>query len=122
MVFIYDDKSFNYFTTTSTSSYTFSGTFATGGSLIRLEEDVFEGAQRFSYDNNTDTLYALEKSEVQNIPGLFKFILKLYDNSFVSECRVLKLVDQITLEDNIIDDKVSLGNNILGYRYTDQAR
>mgnify|MGYP003109299986 FL=1 len=122
MVFIYDDKSFNYFTTTSTSSYTFSGTFATGGSLIRLEEDVFEGAQRFSYDNNTDTLYALEKSAVQNIPGLFKFILKLYDNSFVSECRVLKLVDQITLEDNVIDDKVSLGNNILGYRYTDQAR
>ena len=122
MVFIYDDKSFNYFTTTSTSSYTFSGTFATGGSLIRLEEDVFEGAQRFSYDNNTDTLYALEKSEVQNISGLFKFILKLYDNSFVSECRVLKLVDQITLEDNVIDDKVSLGNNILGYRYTDQSR
>ncbi len=121
MVFIYDDKSFNYFTTTSTSSYTFSGTFATGGSLIRLEEDVFDGAQRFSYDNNTDTLYALEKTENPNIPGLFKFILKLYDNSFVSECRVLKLVDQITLEDNIIDDKVSLGNNILGYRYTSQA-
>ena len=121
MVFIYDDKSFNYFTTTSTSSYTFSGTFATGGSLIRLEEDIFEGAQRFSYDNNTDTLYALEKTESENIPGLFEFILKLYDNSFVSECRVLKLVDQITLEDNVIDDKVSLGNNILGYRYTDQA-
>ena len=121
MVFIYDDKSFNYFTTTSTSSYTFSGTFATGGSLIRLEEDVFDGAQRFSYDNNTDTLYALEKTENPNIPGLFKFVLKLYDNSFVSECRVLKLVDQITLEDNIIDDKVSLGNNILGYRYTSQA-
>jgi len=121
MVFIYDDKSFNYFTTTSTSSYTFSGTFATGGSLLRLEEDVFEGAQRFSYDNNTDTLYALEKTENPSIPGLFKFILKLYDNSFVSECRVLKLVDQITLEDNIIDDKVSLGNNILGYRYTSQA-
>ncbi len=120
MVFIYDDKSFNYFTTTSTSSYTFSGTFATGGSLIRLEEDVFDGAQRFSYDNNTDTLYALEKTENPNIPGLFKFILKLYDNSFVSECRVLKLVDQITLEDNIIDDKVSLGNNILGYRYTER--
>jgi hypothetical protein len=121
MVFIYDDKSFNYFTTTSTSSYTFSGTFATGGSLLRLEEDVFEGAQRFSYDNNTDTLYALEKTENQNIPGLFEFVLKLYDNSFVSECRVLKLVDQITLEDNIIDDKVSLGNNILGYRYTGQT-
>jgi len=120
MVFIYDDKSFNYFTTTSTSSYTFSGTFATGGSLLRLEEDVFEGAQRFSYDNNTDTLYALEKTENPSIPGLFKFVLKLYDNSFVSECRVLKLVDQISLEDNIIDDKVSLGNNILGYRYTSQ--
>ena len=112
MIFIYDDKSFNYFTTTSTSSYTFSGTFATGGSLIRLEEDVFEGAQRFSYDNNTDTLYALEKTTES-------FILKLYDNSFVAPCRVLKLVDQITLNDNIIDDKVSLGNNILGYRYTE---
>ena len=110
MVFIYDDKSFNYFTTTSTSSYTFSGTFATGGSLIRLEEDIFQGAQRFSYDNNTDTLYALEKTTDS-------FILKLYDNSFVAPCRVLKLVDQITLNDNIIDDKVSLGNNILGYRY-----
>ena len=113
MIFIYDDKSFNYFTTTSTSSYTFSGTFATGGSLIRLEEDVFEGAQRFSYDNNTDTLYALEKTTES-------FILKLYDNSFVAPCRVLKLVDQITLIDNIIDDKVSLGNNILGYRYTEE--
>jgi len=113
MIFIYDDKSFNYFTTTSTSSYTFSGTFATGGSLIRLEEDVFEGAQRFSYDNNTDTLYALEKTTES-------FILKLYDNSFVAPCRVLKLVDQITLDDNIIDDKVSLGNNILGYRYTER--
>jgi len=112
MIFIYDDKSFNYFTTTSTSSYTFSGTFATGGSLIRLEEDVFEGAQRFSYDNNTDTLYALEKTTES-------FILKLYDNSFVAPCRVLKLVDQITINDNIIDDKVSLGNNILGYRYTE---
>jgi len=112
MIFIYDDKSFNYFTTTSTSSYTFSGTFATGGSLIRLEEDVFEGAQRFSYDNNTDTLYALEKTTES-------FILKLYDNSFVAPCRVLKLVDQITLNDNIIDNKVSLGNNILGYRYTE---
>jgi len=112
MVFIYDDKSFNYFTTTSTSSYTFSGTFATGGSLIRLEEDIFEGAQRFSYDNNTDTLYALEKTTDS-------FILKLYDNSFVAPCRVLKLVDQITLKDNIIDEKVSLGNNILGYRYTE---
>jgi len=112
MVFIYDDKSFNYFTTTSTSSYTFSGTFATGGSLIRLEEDIFEGAQRFSYDNNTDTLYALEKTTNS-------FILKLYDNSFVAPCRVLKLVDQITLKDNIIDEKVSLGNNILGYRYTE---
>lgn len=121
MVFIYDDKSFNYFTTTSTSSYTFSGTFAPGGSLLRLEEDVFDGAQRFSYDNNTDTLYALEKTENPSIPGLFKFVLKLYDNSFVSECRVLKLVDQISLEDNIIDDKVSLGNNILGYRYISQA-
>ena len=32
---------------------------------------------------------------------------------------MLKLVDQITLNDNIIDDKVSLGNNILGYRYTE---
>ncbi len=110
MIFIYDDRSFNYFTTTSTSSYTFSGTFATGGSLIRLEEDIFQGAQRFSYDNNTDTLYALEKTTDS-------FILKLYDNSFVAPCRVLKLVDQITLNDNIIDDKVSLGNNILGYRY-----
>ncbi len=118
MVFIYDDKSFNYFTTTSTSSYTFSGTFATGGSLVRLEEDVFEGAQRFSYDNNTDTLYALEKS--LNNAGLERFVLKLYDNSFVSQCRVLKLVDQISLEDNVIDDKVSLGNNILGYRYTER--
>ena len=120
MVFIYDDKSFNYFTTTSTSSYTFSGTFATGGSLVRLEEDVFEGAQRFSYDNNTDTLYALEKTENEFVSGLFKFILKLYDNSFVSECRVLKLTDQISIEDNVVDDKVSLGNNILGYRFTEQ--
>ena len=110
MIFIYDDESYYYFTTTETNSYTFSGSFVNGGSLIRIEEDIFEGAQRFSYDNNTDTLYALEQSSTN-------FILKLYDNSFVAPCRVLKLTDQITLEDNIIDDKVSLGNNILGYRY-----
>ena len=110
MIFIYDDESYYYFTTTETNSYTFSGSFVNGGSLIRIEEDIFEGAQRFSYDNNTDTLYALEQTNTN-------FILKLYDNSFVAPCRVLKLTDQVTLEDNIIDDKVSLGNNILGYRY-----
>jgi len=113
IIFVYDDESYYYFTTTSTSSYTFSGSFVNGGSLIRIEDDVFEGAQRFSYDNNTDTLYALENTGTS-------FVLKLYDNSFVAPCRVLKLVDQITLNDNIIDDKISLGSEVLGYRYTDE--
>ena len=113
IIFVYDDESYYYFTTTSTSSYTFSGSFVNGGSLVRIEDDVFEGAQRFSYDNNTDTLYALENTGTS-------FVLKLYDNSFVAPCRVLKLVDQITLNDNIIDDKISLGSEVLGYRYTDE--
>lgn len=106
IVFVYDDESFFYFTTTPTNSYTFSGSFVNGGNLIRIEEDIFEGARKFSYDNNTDVLYTLDGST-----------LKLYDNSIIAPCRVLKLVDQITLTDNIIDEKVSLGNEILGYRF-----
>ena len=110
IIFVYDDESYYYFTTTSTTSYTFSGSFVNNGSLIRIEEDIFEGAKRFSYDNNTDILYALEIEDNN-------FKLKLYDNSFVAPCRVLKLVDQISLKDTIIDDKISIGNNVLGYRY-----
>ena len=109
IIFVYDDKSYFYFTTTSTNSYTFSGSLVPGGSLIRIEEDVFEGAKTFSYDNNTDVLYTLDKSENPT--------LKLYDNSIIAPCRVLKLVDQITLKDRIVDEKVTLGNEILGYRF-----
>ena len=115
MIFVYDDESYYYFTTTTTNSYTFSGSFVNGGSLLRIEDDVFKGAQRFSYDNNTDTLYALEVSNNN-------FVLKLYDNSFVAPCRVLKLVDQVSLTDTIVDDKVSLGSEILGYRYFDNNK
>ena len=110
-LFIYDDESFFYFITTSdTTSYTFSGSFVTNGSLIRIEDDVFKGSSKFSYDNNTDTLYAIEYEQTGAV-------LKLYDNSFINPCRVFKLVNQISLYDQVVDERVGLGNNIMGYRY-----
>ena len=112
IIFVYDDESYYYFTTTSTNSYTFSGSFVNGGSLLRIEEDVFQGAERFSYDNNTDTLYAVTNNENN-------FTLNLYDNSFVAPCRVLKLVDQITIDDEIVDGRVSVGKDIVGYRHVE---
>ena len=125
-LFMYDDESFFYFITTpDTTSYTFSGSFVTNGSLIRIEDDVFKGANKFSYDNNTDTLYSIEYElslgeqhrVARGLPGRTRAVLKLYDNSFINPCRVFKLVNQITLDDQIVDERIGLGNNIMGYRY-----
>ena len=58
-LFVYDDESYFYFTTTSTNSYTFSGSFVHNGSLVRLYDDPFEGNSKFTYDSNTDVLYSL---------------------------------------------------------------
>ena len=140
-LFIYDDESFFYFITTpDTTSYTFSGSFVTNGSLIRIEDDVFQGASKFSYDNNTDTLYAIEWQQqfsTENLTDLTaekdaplsprkaasrtstssNAVLKLYDNSFINPCRVFKQVNQISLHDQVVDERVGLGNNIMGYRY-----
>jgi len=138
-LFIYDDESFFYFITTpDTTSYTFSGSFVTNGSLIRIEDDVFKGASKFSYDNNTDTLYAIEweqqfstenltndtagrrsnwRSGKTSPPTSSNAVLKLYDSSFINPCRVFKQVNQISLHDQVVDERVGLGNNIMGYRY-----
>ena len=85
-LFVYDDESYFYFTTTQTNSYTFSGSFVHNGGLVRLYDDPFEGNSKFTYDNNNDILYSLNGAE-----------LNLYDNSFINPCKVFKLVDKITL-------------------------
>tara|TARA_R100001129_G_scaffold186512_1_gene178561 strand:+ start:552 stop:2435 length:1884 start_codon:yes stop_codon:yes gene_type:complete len=105
-LFVYDDESYFYFTTTPTNSYTFSGSFVHNGGLTRLVDDPFQGNSKFTYDNNTDVLYSLAGE-----------VLSLYDNSFINPCRVFKLVDQITLPEIPIDDVVEIGNNLLGYRF-----
>ena len=105
-LFVYDDESYFYFTTTPTNSYTFSGSFVQNGGLVRIHDDPFQGNSKFTYDNNTDVLYSLAEGNVLN----------LYDNSFINPCRVFKLVDKVTLPFTPLDDIVEIGNNLLGYR------
>ena len=115
-LFLYEDNSYRYFISTSdTRSYTFSGSFTNGGSITRLdyESNIFGENTKFTYDNNTDTLYSLIKSGINN------FTLKLYDNSFVQPCKVLKLVDQIEILDPVLDDVIQIGNELKGYRFMD---
>jgi hypothetical protein len=115
-LFVYNDETFFYFTTTPTASHTFSGSFIKNTTLIPIMPDqedgetLFKGGTRFTYDNSTDILYSLSAgSDVVD--------LNLYDNSFVNPCGKLKLVDKIILNENIIDKTVKIGNNLLGYRY-----
>jgi len=115
-LFLYEDNSYRYFISTSdTRSYTFSGSFTNGGSITRLdyESNIFGENTKFTYDNNTDTLYSLISSGINN------FTLKLYDNSFVQPCKVLKLVDQIEILDPVLDDVIQIGNELKGYRFMD---
>ena len=107
-LFVYDDESYFYFTTTQTNSYTFSGSFVHNGGLVRLYDDPFEGNSKFTYDNNNDILYSLNGAE-----------LNLYDNSFINPCKVFKLVDKITLPVEPLDDIVEIGKNLLGFRSID---
>ena len=104
-LFVYDDESYFYFTTTPTNSYTFSGSFVHNSGLVRLYDHPFAGNSKFTYDNNTDVLYSLQGKE-----------LNLYDNSFINPCKVFKLVDKITLPFTPLDDTIEIGNNLLGYR------
>ena len=115
-LFVYNDETFFYFTTTPTASHTFSGSFIKNTTLIPIMPDqedgetLFKGGTRFTYDNSTDILYSLSA-------GSDAVDLNLYDNSFVNPCGKLKLVDKIILNENIIDKTVKIGNNLLGYRY-----
>tara|TARA_R110002020_G_scaffold137052_4_gene305733 strand:+ start:9865 stop:11967 length:2103 start_codon:yes stop_codon:yes gene_type:complete len=117
-LFVYNDETFFYFTTTDTSAHTFSGSFVKNSNFIPITTDddtgetLFKGASRFTYDTSTDTLYSISAapSEIQ---------LNLYDNSFVNPCGKLKLVDRIILEEEVIDEAVKIGNNLLGYRYNE---
>ena len=117
-LFVYNDETYFYFTTTPTSSHTFSGSFVKNSSLVPItpEEDtgetLFKGGTRFTYDNSTDILYSLSA-------GSIKTDINLYDNSFINPCGKLKLVDKVIVEDNIVDETVKIGNNLLGYRYNE---
>ena len=112
-LFVYEDSSYRYFISTDTTSYTFSGTFAKGGSITRLnyESHIFGENSKFTYDNDTNTLFSLIKNDESD------FTLKVYDNSFVQPCKVLKLVDQIKILDPVLGDVVQIGNELKGYRY-----
>ena len=121
-VFVYDDKSYFYFTTTPTNSYTFSGSFIPGSSIERLDSGLFPKNLKFTYDNSTDTLYSLVTAVATGAPNRVKTTLKLYDNSFVNPCGNLKLMDEIDLgTDGILDTTVQIGNNLLGYRVQDES-
>jgi len=115
-LFVYNDETYFYFTTTPTSSHTFSGSFVKNSTLVPITPDedtgetLFKGGTRFTYDNSTDILYSLSA-------GSQEINLNLYDNSFVNPCGKLKLVDKITLRENIVDETVKIGKNLLGYRY-----
>ena len=115
-LFVYNDETYFYFTTTETSAHTFSGSFAKNSNIAPITPDedtgetLFKGGTRFTYDNSTDILYSLSA-------GRNMEVLNLYDNSFVNPCGKLKLVDKIIINDTIIDETVKIGNNLLGYRY-----
>ena len=115
-LFVYNDETYFYFTTTPTASHTFSGSFVKNSNFIPITPDedtgetLFKGQTRFTYDNSTDILYSLSASA-------HEIHLNLYDNSFVNPCGKLKLVDKIIIEDEVIDETVKIGNNLLGYRY-----
>ena len=115
-LFVYNDETYFYFTTTPTTSHTFSGSFVKNSNLVPITPDedtgetLFKGGTRFTYDNSTDILYSLSAGSVE-------VDLNLYDNSFINPCGKLKLVDKITLREDVIDKTVKIGNNLLGYRY-----
>jgi len=119
-LFVYNNETYFYFTTTSSSSHTFSGSFVKNSTLVPITPDedtgetLFKGGTRFTYDNSTDILYSLSA-------GSAEINLNLYDNSFVNPCGKLKLVDKISLRENIIDETVKIGNNLLGYRYREDG-
>tara|TARA_R100000657_G_scaffold17627_1_gene15988 strand:+ start:2320 stop:4290 length:1971 start_codon:yes stop_codon:yes gene_type:complete len=115
-LFVYNDETYFYFTTTPTTSHTFSGSFVKNSNLVPITPDedtgetLFKGGTRFTYDNSADILYSLSAGSVE-------VELNLYDNSFINPCGKLKLVDKITLREDVIDKTVKIGNNLLGYRY-----
>lgn len=114
-VFVYDDDSFLYFTSTETNSFTFSGSFVKNTQLTRIDSGLFPAVRKLTYDNSTDTLYSLvTATSSENI----ETTLKLYDNSFINPCGNLKLKDEINLgDDPILDESVEIGKNLLGYRF-----
>jgi hypothetical protein len=121
-IFVYNDETYFYFTTTPTNSYTFSGSFIPGSNIERVDSGLFPKNLKFTYDNSTDTLYSLVTGDA--IPGTAQqtVSLKLYDNSFVNPCGNLKLMDEIDLgQDPILDTSVQIGNNLLGYRAEDDS-
>ena len=117
-LFVYDDETYFYFTTTPTAAHTFSGSFVKNSNFIPITPDedtgesLFKGSTRFTYDNSTDILYSLSA-------GTNEIQLNLYDNSFVNPCKKLKLVDRIEIQEQIIDEVVKIGKNLLGYRYNE---
>ena len=117
-IFVYDDSSYFYFTSTPTNSYTFSGSFVKNTQIERVDSGLFPANKKFTYDNSTDTLFTLVTSASTTSSSRdIEVILKLYDNSFLNPCGNLKLKDEINLGDQVvIDESVEIGKNLLGYR------
>ena len=126
VVLVYNDESYNYFASSTTNTYTFSGSFAeplTGGrdnTLIRTgktEGDDFQNQYSFAdgckfvYDNNTNVLYTIHKNTTTPV----SYTITLYDNSFLTTCSNLTKMDQIKVNDDILDGTIQIGNNLKGY-------
>jgi len=110
------------FTTTSTNSYTFSGSFLPGSTIKQVDSGLFPKNLKFTYDNSTDTLYSLVTANPVSDTNVQSTSLKLYDNSFVNPCGDLKLMDEIDLgTDTILDTSVQIGNNLIGYRVQSES-
>ena len=112
------DKTFNYFTVTSTETLVFSGSFMRN-SPFTFREDITSQIPpntKLIYDNNTDTLYNLGKDIITDANGQQKQIDRLvgYDFSFYNTCGTWKIKDVFTFENPIVRGNFKIGNQLKG--------
>ena len=105
------DQSFNYFTTTGTGSYAFSGSFIRNSPFSFREDisDTIPPDTRLIYDNNTDTLYNIGKT-----PGTNTDRIVGYDFSFYKTCGEWKIKDIFEFDKEVIQGNIKIGNNLKG--------
>tara|TARA_R100001163_G_C5065150_1_gene202977 strand:+ start:1183 stop:3165 length:1983 start_codon:yes stop_codon:yes gene_type:complete len=105
------DQTFNYFTTTPTASYAFSGSFLRDSIFSFREEttDAIPANSKLIYDNNTDTIYNLGKNAVTNKDRLIG-----YDFSFYNTCGEWKIKDIFEFDKEVIQGNFKIGNNLKG--------